>query len=484
MNIRSSSLPPPPRRSKWLAFWCVAVGVFMSTLDGSIVNIALPVIMREVKAPLPTVEWVMMAYLLIVSALLMGFGRLGDLKGRKWVYLRGLWVFTAGSLCCGLSSDVFGLIASRSFQGIGAAMIMSCTQAIVVDAFPMEERGRALGMMGAVVASGLTSGPAIGGWLLTHFSWHSIFYINIPVGLVLGAVSARVLAPDPPLGHDAGDFDAKGALLLAMAMSAFLMAVTHLAQWGLTHPATLGLGVAFVAAMAGLILDEIRNPHPIVSLELLRRRLFVLPVLSAMILFMGLFALIFLMPFFLLNPRGLSEMAAGHFMVTPFLFLFVFAPVAGFLYDRVGSRGLCTTGMALLATSFYLMSGLRADAPSWSLIWRLALAGIGIAIFTAPNNAAVMGAVPRRYMGVASGTVATVRNLGMVLGIAITGAIFNLVYTSLTGEVFTRYRPERLDVFMTAFRMSMLAACGMACVGVLLSLSRGTEAPRSGSATP
>ena len=170
--------------SKWLVLSLVAVGIFMSTLDGSIVNVALPTIMTELGVPLTTVKWVVIIYLLTVSSLLLFFGRLSDLQGRRRVYSRGLAVFSLGSLFCGLSPDVTWLIASRALQGVGAAMIMACTPALVVDVFPLKERGRALGMVGMVVAGGLTMGPALGGILLQFFHWRVIFYINVPVSLL------------------------------------------------------------------------------------------------------------------------------------------------------------------------------------------------------------------------------------------------------------------------------------------------------------
>jgi len=182
-----------PHSKKWLVFSLVAVAVFMSTLDGSIVNVALPVIMQDFNISMNTIEWVVVIYLLTVSALLLPFGSLSDIKGRRWVYCRGFLIFSVGSFFCGIADNSSWLIASRGFQGIGAAMLMACSPALVVDIFPTKERGKALGMVGTVVAAGLTTGPALGGFLIKTFSWNAIFYVNIPIGIVAGAVAFIVL---------------------------------------------------------------------------------------------------------------------------------------------------------------------------------------------------------------------------------------------------------------------------------------------------
>lgn len=468
-----SSRPAP---GKWAVFLTVAVGVFMSTLDGSIVNVALPTIMNDLGASLSTVEWVMMSYLLTVSSLLMSFGRLSDIQGRKRVYIQGLVAFSFGSLFCGLATGAAWLIAARAFQGVGAAMIMSCTQAIIVDAFPASERGKSLGMLGAVVASGLTCGPALGGWILHVANWQTIFYVNIPIGLITATAAARLLKNDVPDQDSNRLFDRNGAILLGLCMVSFLLVFTHAWQWGYTSPEVLCLTAACIFSGLGLIRDEVCNPAPILAPSLLRIRLFTLPVLSAMILFASLFSLVFLMPFFLMHPFGLSSRDTGYMMVTPFVFLFIFAPVAGILSDRIGSRLLCTAGMAIVSAAFFCLAGLMPDMEKLSVMWRLALAGTGIAIFTAPNNAAVMSAVPRQYMGIAAGTVATVRNLGMVMGIAMSGTIFNTVFYSLSGgQTLKGYKPEMMPVFMAAFRYAMTAAGIVAGFGVMITFLRGPE---------
>lgn len=469
---------------KWLIFALVGIGVFMSTLDGSIVNVALPTIMADLDSEMAVIEWVMMIYLLTVSSLLLSFGRLSDIKGRRWVYSRGLLVFSAGSLFCGMADTALFLIAARAFQGVGAAMIMACTQALVADVFPPAERGRAMGMVGAVVASGLTLGPAVGGWILHLASWQLIFYINIPIGLITAWIADRLLRGGPTDEKRPEPFDRAGALLLLLTLGPALVAVSHAYDWGYTSPTILALTGASLLSAAGLTAVERRVDAPIIPPSLLTIRLFTLPMAAALILFMGLFTMVFLMPFFLMHPAGRTVSQTGHLMVTPFICLFAVAPVSGALSDRLGSRALCTLGMLILTAALYSLSRLTPGSTDLDVAWRMALAGVGTAVFIAPNTAAIIGAVPRNRVGVAAATVAAARNLGMVTGIALAGAVFNSVFYDLSGgDKFQTYRTALEPVFMTAYRLAMLAGAAAAGVGVAVSFLRGPERVRKRNAT-
>lgn len=469
-----STPPPPPTPNKWLVFFLVAIGTFMSTLDGSIVNIAVPAIMRDFDVSLATIQWVVMIYLLTVTSLLLSFGRLSDLRGRRQVYCLGLVCFSGGSLLCGMAGSVLWLIGARLFQGVGAAMIMACTPAVIVDIFPATERGRALGLIGSVVALGLSAGPALGGIVLHLLSWRAIFLINIPIGLLTAGAAFLLLK-----GSDADitrqeSFDWPGALLLALALGSLLLVVTHCYDWGYSSMAILSLLAVAVIAAAALIRVEARADHPILSMELFRLRLFLLPMTSSVILFTGLFSLIFLMPFYLLRPCGLDIDRVGYIMATIFVCLFVVSPLSGALSDRIGSRLLCTGGMAVVALALYSLAALPAQASSGSIIWRLALVGLGTGIFIPPNSAAAMNAVPALRRGVASGTMAAGRNLGMVLGVALSGALFNTTFYRLHhGSSMKEYRPELEAIFMLSFRTAIRWAMVVVLLGMVVSYLRG-----------
>lgn len=470
------------KNNKWFIFSLVAVGIFMSTLDSSIVNLALPVIMQDLETSMAAIGWVMMIYLLTVSSLLLGFGRLSDIRGRKWVFVRGVIVFTAGSVFCGLSETALVLIASRGIQGIGAAMIMSATPAVVIDIFPVQQRGKALGTVGAVVACGLTIGPALGGWLLRFFPWPVIFYINIPIGIVTAFLAQKFLTGTNADIRRDESYDLLGAFFLVLSISGFLISITLGREWGYTDIRTLSfLGMSMVS-LAILILVENRVSHPVLRPELFRIRQFLFPVVSAMILFSGLFTIIFLMPFYLMNPKGLSEPAAGWVMITPFLFLLTVSPLSGMLYDRVGSRWLTTIGMGILCLGLYLLSTLKPAATIYEILSCMAIVGFGTAMFTAPNNAMVMSAVPPRFRGFASGLVATVRNLGMVMGIALASGVFNHMYAKTSGGMeFSEYSLHAEKPFMAGFRYAMLSGALIAGIGIIASFLRGKDIPGAGS---
>jgi EmrB/QacA subfamily drug resistance transporter len=464
--------------NKWVYFSLVAVGVFMSTVDSSIVNLALPVIMRDFTKPLEVMEWVIVIYLLTISALLLTLGRLSDLRGRRWVYCRGFLIFTLGSLLCSVAQSIWLLIAARAFQGIGAAMLMACSPAIVVDVFPPAERGRALGMVGTVVAIGLTTGPALGGFILNHFSWRAIFYINIPIGLTAYAAAHRILKGGPTDVVRREPFDMVGALLQAICLCSFLYLLSHLKELGHTPGWAVVLAGASLAAGGLFLWFEGRTRYPIFDLSLLRLRLFILPVASATILFAGLFTIVFLTPFYLLNPAGYDVDQAGLLMMVPFVLLSVISPLSGSLADRIGSRLLCSVGMLVLAVSLLSLSRLAPETSSVQLIWRLALTGLGIALFLPPNSAAAMGSVSPHQRGIASGMVATARNFGMVFGVALAGTVFNLIFARLSGgESLKVFRPELTPAFMTAFAIAMRVGCALAAIGVVVSYLRGKDVP-------
>jgi EmrB/QacA subfamily drug resistance transporter len=465
-----------PKTQNWLIFFMVAIGIFMATLDGSIVNIALPSIMADLRVPLATIQWVTMIYLLTVTSLLLSFGRLSDIQGRRMVYSLGLCLFSFGSFFCGIAPSAHWLIGARFFQGLGAAMTMACTPALIVDTFPETERGRAIGMMGTVVASGLTAGPVLGGLLIHYFSWRSIFYINVPIGLLTAAGVFFLLKGSKADITRQETFDWPGAVLLAILLGSLLMGITHAYDWGYFSLSTLSLIAISILAATCLIYVETRVKHPILSRSLFAIRLFSMPIIAAVILFVCLFSLVFLMPFYLIHPGGYPVNVVGGIMACIFISLFVVSPFSGALYDRIGSRLLCTLAMAIISCSLFSLSIIPANASFFSIIWRLSLAGIGTALFLPPNSAAAFSAVSPESRGVASATVAAARNLGMVLGVAIAGAIFNSVFFTLSnGLSLKEYHPSLEEIFMESFHIVMLAGGFIAILGMIIAFLRGPE---------
>ncbi|HKL00473.1 MAG TPA: MFS transporter [Desulfotignum sp.] len=462
------------RDKKWQVFFLVGVSIFMSTLDSSIVNVALPYIMEDLASNVKTVQWVVVVYLLTVSAFLLTFGRLSDTRGRRLIYVAGFLVFTLGSLLCANALTAHFLVGARMVQGIGASMLMACSPALVVDAFAPEERGRALGLVGAVVAAGLTLGPLAGGVILACFSWRVIFYINIPIGLLAVAAGIFVLKGLPGGSGSREPLDRIGSLLLVIMLSCLIVPLARASDWGLVSAKS---GLCLMAGMlcaAGFVYNEKRAAYPLFDLDLLKIRLFTFPLIAAAMLFACLFVLVFMMPFFLTYPCGFSASKTGVIMIVPFLFLLVISPVSGMLADRIGSRVLCTTGMLLMGLSLFFLVFSDPDMGVQSIVWRMALAGIGTALFVSPNNTAIMGSVPIHQRGIASGAIATARNLGMVSGVALAGAVFSS-FISLQGHGPSGYGPDMAPAFMAGFKHAMAAGSGLAVIGVCVTFFRGRE---------
>ncbi|MBW1989138.1 MAG: MFS transporter [Deltaproteobacteria bacterium] len=473
-HAREQGSPARPA-NKWLVFALVAVGIFMSTLDGSIVNVALPSILADFGAPLSTAQWVVLIYLLTVSSLLLSFGRLSDIRGRKRVYVRGLCCFSLGSAACALSPSAGLLIAARAFQGVGAAMLMACTPALLADNFPAAQRGRALGMMGTVVAGGLTLGPALGGIILSALSWHYIFWINVPVGMG-GALLAHFKLHSGDTKHEA--FDLPGAGLLVLFLAPLLTALSRGRDWGFSS-VRFGLVLAFALLAGALFLwREHRAEHPILDLSLFKNRLFSGSAASAAAMFTSLFFVSFLMPFYLITFLGLPESRAGAILVIPFFFLFAGAYVTGWIYDRTGSRGLTTLGMIVLCAALLLLTTLDPADGLWGVYLRLAAAGVGVALFAPPNNAAILSAVPVERRGVTAATLAAARNMGMMAGVALAAAVFTFVFQEQTGGVLLKeYAPEHSGAFLAAFHTAMGVGAAVAAAGAAAAWLRGPDGP-------
>ncbi|MEN8211770.1 MAG: MFS transporter [Thermodesulfobacteriota bacterium] len=466
----------PVLEKKWMVFLLVATSIFMSTLDSSIVNIALPYIMQDLNTDLQSIQWVVLIYLIVVSCLLLSFGRLSDIKGRKSVYVIGFAIFAAGSIFCGVAPGHQALIIARALQGCGASMLMACSPALIVDVFPEKERGKALGMIGAVVAAGLTTGPAIGGVLLEYLSWRYIFYINIPIGFAAAFGALSVLKGDYAAKGSDEPMDKSGSFLLIICLSSLIVFMTQLSRWGLISILSLLFAGAFVMAGIGFVLNEKKTKFPLFDMKLLEIKLFLFPVISSAVLFAALFVIVFMMPFYLTYPCGFSASKTGGIMIVPFLFLLFFSPAAGILYNKFRSRSLCMTGMGILTLSLVSLMTIHPSMGVVSILWRIALAGLGTALFISPNNTAIMSSVPLQRRGTASGAVATSRNLGMVIGVALAGLIFSTSFAALTkGANLENYLAVMEPFFMISFKRTMAMGAVLSVIGLFITYARGKE---------
>jgi EmrB/QacA subfamily drug resistance transporter len=408
---------------KWWVLIAIGTGSFMSALDGSVVNTILPILRDVFKSNVATIEWTVTVYLLVLSGLLLTFGRLGDLRGHKSVYASGFVIFIIGSALCGASGSDTALTVFRGLQAIGGAMLASNASAIVTGNFPPEQRGRAFGLVSMMTYLGLTVGPALGGWLTQALGWRSVFYINVPVGALALYLSLTFIQKELAVEGEQR-FDVAGAVLFLAALTALLLGLNNGAEWGWTSPAVLGLVAGALVLMAIFILVELRVSAPMLDLSLFRVPMFSISTANAILNYICVYSITFLVPFYLIQGRGLNVAQAGLLLTAQPVLMAITAPVSGMLSDRLGSRIPGMIGMGLLAAGLFLLSGIGQSTTLGLVALWLAIAGAGTGTFISPNTSALMGAAPRSRQGIASGVQAVARNFGMVLGIGLAGAIF------------------------------------------------------------
>ena len=399
---------------RWWMMLNVSIGVYMSTLDASIVNISLPTIVHSQNTNLTTVAWVVMAYLIIITGCLLIMGRLADLLGQRKVYLFGLITFTVGSALCGFSPTIYFLIGSRVLQGLGASALMAISPAILTTAFREEERGQALGMLGSVVSAGFLTGPLLGGFLVEHLGWRSVFYINLPIGAIGIFLSLKVLEKsESPMKVE---IDLWGALLLFFFITSFLLFLNQVGH-GLSP---LVWGWLFVSLFClGLFIGvELRSSSPIVDFTIFRRRLFISSLGASLFSFWMSGAHTFVAPFFLQNILGYSPSKVGMLIFPVALTGMIMAPLGGRLSDRIGVRIPTTVGLTLISLTIFSFAFLNTPVNDYDILWRQIVIGIAIGLFNPANNSAIIGSLPREKVGLASSLAALSRNLGIVVGVA------------------------------------------------------------------
>lgn len=407
---------------KWYVMAAVAMGVFLATIDGSIVNVALPTLVRAFHTEFAVVQWVVLAYLLTVTTLMLGVGRLGDMVGKKPLYATGFVVFTTGSVLCGLAPTIYWLVGFRVLQAIGAAMMMALGMAIVTEAFPPTERGKALGISGSMVSVGIVTGPVLGGVLLDALSWHWIFFVNLPIGIVGSLMVARFVPALKPAGGQRFDF--LGAFTLFVSLMALLLALTLGQRAGFAEMPILTLFATWLLFLAIFLSIEWKSSQPMIDLSLFQNRLFSINLVTGFITFISIAGTIILMPFYLENVLGYDPRSVGLLLAVVPVAMGVMAPISGSLSDHVGSRPITAVGLLMLLLGYYAIGTLSTQTTPIGYIMRFLPVGVGMGIFQSPNNSAIMGAVPRSRLGVASGLLSNTRTLGQTTGIAALGALW------------------------------------------------------------
>jgi EmrB/QacA subfamily drug resistance transporter len=408
----------------------IAIGVFMSTLDASIVNISLPTIIQSLNTHLTAVAWVVMGYLIIITGCLLLMGRLADLFGHRRIYLFGFLTFTLGSALCGFSPSIYFLIGSRILQGLGASALMAIGPAIITTAFPEKDRGQALGIVGSVVSAGFLAGPLLGGFLVEHLGWRSVFFINLPIGVIGIILSSKVLERVSTTGGVRVDF--WGALLLFIFVTSLLLFLN-----GMGRGSAPFLWVWFflsVLCFSLFILVELQSPSPLVELRFFRRRLFISSLGASFFSFWMNAAHNFVIPFFLQNILRFSPSKVGMLVFPVSLTVMVMAPLGGRISDRIGVRIPATIGLILTSMTVFSFTFLGTGASDFEILWRHVILGIGISLFNPANNSAIIGSLPRENLGLTSSLLALSRNLGLVIGVAFAEMVIEFRFPATLSE--------------------------------------------------
>ena len=453
-----------PENRKWWTLAAVAVGLFMIMLDNTVVNVALPSIQQDLRISTSELEWVVNAYALTFGVLLLTGGKLADLLGRRFIFIVGLVIFTGASLWCGLSGGAESLIAARTVQGVGAALMNPATLSIITATFPPRQRGTAIGIWAGVSALALAIGPLVGGLLTEKIHWGWIFYINIPVGIA-GILAARVFIDESRDSSREQRLDVPGLLTSAVGLFALTLALieTNDHAWG----STLVLSLFAIAALSltAFVLLEMHQRLPMLDLSLFRDRQFSGANSVMFLVGLAMFGIFFYNSLFLQRVLGYGAIKTGAtFLPMTVLIIFV-APAAGKLADRVGARWLMGAGMVLLSLALLLFATLTAASSWWNILPGLVVGGVGMAITMAPTTAAAMGAVPVDKAGVGSAVINSMRQVGGSLGIAIMGA---LVATTVSVPPFS---PRYAEQFVPGYHRALEVGAAILLVGAVIAVA-------------
>ena len=407
---------------RWWTLGALCFALFMIMLDNTVVNVALPAIKSDLGITQSELEWTVAAYALTFASLLLTGGKLGDLLGRRRIFMVGLAIFTLSSLFCGLSSSGTELIAARAVQGVGAALMMPSTLSIISATFAVRERGTAIGIWAGVSALALAIGPLLGGLITEHISWNWIFYVNVPIG-VLAVLAAIFVVPESRDTSHEQRLDLPGLLTSGIGLFALVFALIEAHRYGWTSTLILSLFAISAAALAAFVLLELHQRIPMLDLTLFRSGTFTGANIVAILVTLAMFGIFVFFPIYMQTIRGWSPVQAGAALLPWTILIVIFAPIAGKLSDRVGSRWLMAAGMTTVAGCCLLLSTISLHSSFWNLLPAFILGGLGMSFVMTPMSAAAMGAAPVDKAGVASGVLNTFRQVGVALGIAITGAI-------------------------------------------------------------
>ncbi len=468
---------------KWWAFWTIATGTFFSVVDHGSVLVALPGIESHFDASLESVQWVVVAYALVISVLLLPMGRLGDVVGRRRIYLTGTAIFVLASLGAALSTSLEVLVVMRVLKGVGAGMVQGCGMGMMIAAFPDSERGKALGTHLSVVGMGAIAGPAMGGFLVAWLGWQWVFLVNVPAGGLVLILAWLLLERGPGAGQyrrgqGASSFDWTGAAVSGVILLVLLLVVGNGNGLGWRSAPVIVGGIAVVILTAGFIWWELRVRAPMLDLRLFANQVFGLGVAAAWLSFFGSSAARFMMPFYLQRVLLYAPEQVGLMMIPPAMCMVLIGPFSGRVADRFGWRVPTVCGMALTAAgAFVLAFALQEQSPVWLVIATMMMQSSGNGIFNSPNSSSILSVVDRSRYGVVSALTQLVRNSANVVSVAVsTTVVVSTMATYGVEPKLEAVNPEVATAFVDGVRWAFLMLGAALAVGAAISLYRALSA--------
>lgn len=455
---------------RWWVLICVGVITFMSDLDASIVNVALPVINRSLHITMSLSELLISVYLVVICVCLLPFGKLGDSVGKIKIFKIGMVVFTLGSLLCGISPAFGMLLAARAIQAVGAAMTMSTNNGIITETFSTKERGQALGWIGSFVALGMIAGPGVGGVILNSFPWEAIFWINVPIGVAMVILGLIVLPRNKTVQHT--QFDGLGTILVSVGIIGVFTYLYGGQQFGYANAALLVCLVVALLAIVGFVGYERHTNTPLIDLSIFKSFYFSVGVGTAILIFVANNFYMVLTPFYLETARNLGPNIAGYMMMALPLVQVIIAEISGRLSDRFGSLKISVVGLGIILVTQVLFAHVTLQTTLVSYCSFIGLLGLGNAIFQSPNNAMIMGAVPSNQLGIAGSVNALARNLGMVLGNALATSLLFVFMSHLTNTHITNFTGTHAAAYITGQQWIYWLGSALVLVAVVISLAR------------
>jgi EmrB/QacA subfamily drug resistance transporter len=461
-SVRGTLFAPETR--KWWTLAAVSVGLFMIMLDNTVVNVALPSIQQDLRISTSELEWVVNAYALTFGVLLLTGGKLADLIGRRAIFIVGLVIFTCASLWCGMSGGAESLIAARTVQGIGAALMNPATLSIITATFPPRQRGMAIGIWAGVSALALAIGPLVGGILTEDIHWSWIFFINIPVG-VAGVVAARLFIDESKDTSREQRLDLPGLFTSGIGLFALTLALieTNEHAWG--SALVLSLFAVAAVSLTAFVLLELHQRLPMLDLSLFRDRQFAGANTVMFLVGLAMFGIFFYNSLFLQRVLHYSAIKTGATFLPMTVLIIFIAPLAGRIADRIGPRWLMSGGMVLLTIALLLFATLDAQSSWWDIVPGLVVGGVGMAVTMAPTTAAAMGSVPVDKAGVGSAVINSMRQVGGSLGIAIMGA---LIATTVTVQPFS---PLYAHQYVPGYHRALHVGAGILLFGAVVAVA-------------